>query len=150
MVLKPPEMLQAMTAGDIDCFIAWEPYPAQAVSTGAGEIVVRSGELWKEHPCCVLIASGSFARTRPEDTAKLIRAHRRACRFIAEHPEDALAIAVRYTGMSHDTIKEAMEHMRYSPDIDREKAGEFVGFLSDLHYLSPDRASKQLEFFNEN
>jgi NitT/TauT family transport system substrate-binding protein len=143
-------MLQAMTAGNIDCYIAWEPYPAQAVSTGAGEIVARSNALWKEHPCCVLIASGNFARTRPEDTAKLIRAHRRACRFIGEHPTDALAIAVRYTGMSHDIIKEAMAHMRYSPEIDREKVGEFAAFLSDLHYLSPDRANKQLEFFNEN
>jgi len=150
IVLKPPEMLQAMTAGDIDCFIAWEPYPAQAVCTGAGEIVARSGEIWKEHPCCVLIASGSFARTRPEDTAKLIRAHRRACSFIAEHPENALAIAVHYTGMTHDTIKEAMAHMRYTPDIDREKDGEFAAFLSDLNYLSPDRANKQLEFFTEN
>jgi NitT/TauT family transport system substrate-binding protein len=148
MVLKPPEMLQAMTAKNIDCYIAWEPYPAQAVSTGAGEIVARSSELWKEHPCCVLIASGSFARTRPEDTAKIIRAHRRACQFIAEHPEDALAIAVRYTGMSHDTIKEAMAHMRYSPDIDKEKAGEFAGFLSELNYLSPDRGQhRQLVFF---
>ena len=148
MVLKPPEMLQAMTASDIDCFIAWEPYPAQAVCTGAGEIVVRSGDIWKEHPCCVLIASGSFARTRPEDTAKIIQAHRRACSFIAEHPEDALAIAVRYTGMTHDTIKEAMAHMRYTPDIDREKVGEFAAFLSDLNYLSPDRGqNRQLVFF---
>jgi NitT/TauT family transport system substrate-binding protein len=148
MVLKPPEMLQAMTADNIDCYIAWEPYPAQAVSTGAGEILARSSELWKEHPCCVLIASGNFARTRPEDTAKLIRAHRRACRFIAEHPIDALAIAVRYTGMSHDTITEAMAHMRYAPDIDKEKAGEFAGFLSELNYLSPDRGQhRQLVFF---
>ena len=128
MVLKPPEMLQAMTARNIDCYIAWEPYPAQAVSAGAGEILARSSELWKEHPCCVLIASGSFARTRPEETAKLILAHRRACRFIAEHPEDSLAIAVRYTGMSHDTIKEAMAHMRYAPDIDRGKPASLPPF----------------------
>jgi NitT/TauT family transport system substrate-binding protein len=97
-----------------------------------------------------MIASGKFARTRPEDSAKLIRAHQRACRFIAEHPIDALAIAVRYTGMTRDTITEAMAHMRYSPEIDREKVSEFAAFLSELHYLSPDRANRQLEFFNAN
>ena len=65
-----------------------------------------------------------------------------------EQPEEALAIAMRYTGMPHDTIKEAMAHMRYAPDIDKEKAGEFAGFLSDLNYLSPDRGQhRQLVFF---
>ena len=149
MVLKPPEMLQAMTAGNIDCFIAWEPYPAQALSMGEGTIVARSNALWKEHPCCVLITNSRFAQSRPEDTEKIIRAHRKACRFISDHPEQALTIAVRYTGMPRSVIKQAMSHMRYSPDIDRAKAGDFAGFLSDLHYLSPSSKTKKLTFFNE-
>ncbi len=150
MVLKPPEMLQAMTAGNIDCFIAWEPYPAQALSMGEGTIVARSNALWKEHPCCVLIADSRFARNRPEETGKIIRAHQRACRFIADNPEQAITIAVRYTGMPRNVIKQAMSHMRYSPDIDRAKAGDFADFLSDLHYLSPSSKTKKLRFFNEN
>ncbi len=150
MVLKPPEMLPAMEADDIDCFIAWEPYPTQAVSMGTGTVVARSGALWKEHPCCVLIAQDHFAHNRPEDTEKIIRAHRKACIFISEHPEEALAIAVRYTGMPDAIIQQAMAHMRYMPDIDREKAGDFAGFLSDLHYLSPTSKQKKLSFFSKN
>ena len=150
MVLKPPEMLPAMEADDIDCFIAWEPYPTQAVTMGTGTVVARSGALWKEHPCCVLIAQDRFTRIRPEETAKIIKAHQRACRFITDHPEEALSIAVRYTGMPRAIIKQAMEHMRYVPAIDRQKASDFVEFLTDLHYLSPSRKTKKLTFYNEN
>lgn len=150
MVLKPPEMLQTLTAGDIDCFIAWEPYPAQAVNMGRGSVIARSRELWKDHPCCVLIALSRFAHSRPEDAAAVIRAHRRACRFIDDNPTEALAIAVQYTGMRPGIIKEAMKHMRYSPDIDREKTAAFADFLAELNYLSPARTQKQLQFFTGN
>jgi len=150
MVLKPPEMLQAMTAGNIDCFIAWEPYPTQAINTGDGTIVARSSALWKDHPCCVLIVQNRFAQSRPEDTAKMVRAHRKACGFITEHPDEALMIAVRYTGMPRAIIQQAMKHMRYAPDIDRKKINDFTDFLSDLNYLSPAGKQKHLEFFTEN
>ena len=32
IVLKPPEMIGALKTGQIDAFIAWEPYPAKALS----------------------------------------------------------------------------------------------------------------------
>jgi len=150
MVLKPPEMLPAMEADDIDCFIAWEPYPAQAVNMGTGTVVARSGALWKEHPCCVLIAQDRFTRIRPDETVKIIKAHQRACRFITDHPEEALSIAVHYTGMPRAIIKQAMKHMSYVPAIDRQKSRDFVEFLSDLHYLSPASRKKQLRFYTEN
>jgi NitT/TauT family transport system substrate-binding protein len=148
MVLKPPEMLPALTAGNIDCFIAWEPYPAQAEADGNAVIPARSGTLWREHPCCVLVARERFARERPEDAARAIRAHKRACRFIAEHPEEALTIAERYTGMPQNIIANAMEHMRYEPVIDRKKAEDFAAFLAELNYLSPAGRQKKLTFFS--
>mgnify|MGYP001816721437 CR=1 FL=1 len=150
MVLKPPEMMPAVSTGNIDCFIAWEPYPAQAEAAGTGAVIARSSELWKGHPCCVLIAHDRFARNRPDAAAKLIRAHRHACRFIAEHPDEALSIALRYTGMPPATIRKAMDHIRYAPDIDREKIDTFTGFLSDLNYVSPARGKGQLNFFTED
>ena len=36
MVLKPPEMIGALRTGQIDAFIAWEPYPAKALTMGVG------------------------------------------------------------------------------------------------------------------
>ena len=150
MVLKPPEMLPALAAGNIDCFIAWEPHPAQAETAHAGAVIARSDALWKEHPCCVLIAGKRFALERPEDTEKIIHAHRRASRFIIEQPEEALSIAVRYTGMPRDIILQAMAHMRYSTEIDPQKTADFAAFLSELNYLAPSGKQRQLTFFTKN
>lgn len=150
MVLKPPEMAQAVKSGNVDCFIAWEPYPAQAETAETGAVIARSATLWKGHPCCVLIAHGRFTRSRPDAAAKILRAHQQACRFIAEQPEEALSIAARYTGMPREIIRKAMDNIHYAPDIDREKIVTFTGFLSDLNYVSPARGKGQLNFFTED
>ena len=148
MVLKPPEMLQALTSGSIDCFIAWEPYPSRAAVEGSGSIVERSHTLWPQHPCCVLIAHNRLVRTRPDAAEKISRAHARACRFIAEHPAEALGIAGRYTGMPHDVLEQAIGHMRFSPEIDRGKIEDFEAFLYELGYVRGARGSRrQLAFF---
>ncbi len=60
IVLKPPEMIGALKTGQIDAFIAWEPYPAKAQTMGVGQVLLRSGEIWKDHPCCVLVAEQFF------------------------------------------------------------------------------------------
>ncbi len=60
MVLKPPEMIGALRTDQIDAFIAWEPYPAKAVTMGVGRILASSRDIWKDHPCCVLAADAEF------------------------------------------------------------------------------------------
>jgi len=151
MVLKPPEMLQSLKAGTIDCFIAWEPYPAQAVSSGEAATVERSATLWPGHPCCVLIARSRFTRNRPDDTRKILRAHERSCRFIADHPEEALDIAARYTGMPRAVLTQAIADMRFIPEIDRAKIQEFETFLYELGYVTTGLGTqRQLEFFSSN
>lgn len=148
MVLKPPEMLQSLRAGTIDCFIAWEPYPSQAAVEGHGAIVERSAGLWPQHPCCVLIAHGPFSRTRPDDVRKILRAHQRACSFIADFPAEALDIAARYTGMPRSVLEQAIAHMQFIPEIDHVKIQEFEMFLYELGYAAPPRGTqRQLEFF---
>src|SRR5208282_5188137 len=42
IVLKPPEMIGALRTGQIDAFIAWEPFPAKAVTSGVGRVLVTS------------------------------------------------------------------------------------------------------------
>ena len=48
------EMVQRLGTGEIAGFIMWEPYPAIAVTKGYGKNLVFSGNIWKDHPCCVV------------------------------------------------------------------------------------------------
>lgn len=144
MVLKPPEMIQALSQKQIDAFIAWEPYPAQAVRAGYGSLLISSGEIAENHPCCVLIADAGFCRKYPDIIKKVQAAHRRSCEFIAEQQEEAIEIGAKYTGVDRDTVAAAISRIKYVPEIDRSKGREFVDFLKGLGYIKPQNADKQL------
>ncbi|EHJ47156.1 nitrate/sulfonate/taurine/bicarbonate ABC transporter periplasmic protein [Solidesulfovibrio carbinoliphilus subsp. oakridgensis] len=129
VVVSPPEMLPALQSGQIDGFIAWEPYPARAVLQAIGTTIANSTAIWAGHPCCVLAAADDLIDKRPAVARSLIRAHGKATRYIADHPEEALAVAVKYTGMDEDVARRAMAHVTYveTPSLVGEE--EYVRFL---------------------
>jgi len=135
IVLKPPEMLQALEQKNIDAFIAWQPYPAQALQSAEAKVVMYSDAIWKDHPCCVLIASRTLCETQPQTVKKIQAAHAQACAFIAEHPDDAASIGVKYTSMNRAVVEQAIKHCIYTSRLDKAKALEFVGFLKELRYV---------------
>ncbi len=136
MVLKPPEMIGALSTGQIGAFIAWEPYPAKAITMGIGRVLVSSREIWKDHPCCVLVADDSFLQERPNEAKAMVRAHVKATEFINAQPLEAIRIGVKYTGMDEDTVRLAMENVTYTYVISREGELEYVDFLSRMRYIS--------------
>ena len=135
IVIKPPEMIGSLTTNQIDGFIAWEPYPARAVTMGVGRILMSSGDIWKDHPCCVLVADDKFLLQRPDDARAMVRAHVKATEFINSNREEALRIAVKYTGMDEETVGLAMRGVRYTYEISREGELEYVRFLAGLRYI---------------
>ncbi|RJX29740.1 MAG: ABC transporter substrate-binding protein [Desulfarculus sp.] len=135
LVLKPPEMIGALRERQIAAFIAWQPYPAKAQTMGVGRVLMASGQIWRDHPCCVLVADERFLAARPDDVRAMLRAHVRATRFIAEHPHEALAIGVRYTGMDRATVRLAMAGVKYTFQISVAGEREYVAFLTKLGYI---------------
>jgi NitT/TauT family transport system substrate-binding protein len=135
VVVKPPEMINALRGGDIAAFIAWQPYPAMAEEKGAGRLLLPSGAIWKDHPCCVLAVHETFLEKRRKDVSAVVRAHKRGTQFIRDNPERAVAIAARYTGMPKRLIRNAMATIHYACDLNLDGQEEYVRFLSDLGYI---------------
>ncbi|WGI17325.1 ABC transporter substrate-binding protein [Methanonatronarchaeum sp. AMET-Sl] len=54
IVRSPPQMVEELGVNSIDGFMAWEPFNAEAVVSGYGNIIMESGEIWPNHPCCVM------------------------------------------------------------------------------------------------
>ncbi len=48
------DMVQRLATGEIAGFIMWEPYPSIAITSGYGKPLTYSGNIWKNHPCCVV------------------------------------------------------------------------------------------------
>jgi NitT/TauT family transport system substrate-binding protein len=135
IVIKPPEMIGALRTGQIDAFVAWEPYPSKAFTMGVGRNLVTSRHMWPDHPCCVLAADSKFAETQPERVRAVLAAHAAATRFIHEHPGEAVRIGAKYTGMDEETVKLAMKNVHYTTKLSIEGEKEYVRFLTELRYI---------------
>jgi len=116
--MGPSEMPDALAAGSIDAFVASEPTPSLAEARGAREIATLGG-LGNNYPI-LLVARNDFLERRPEDTAKFVRAMRRAERFVRERPDDTIDLLVRVTGLSDDSVRAAMERHTYRLTLDEE------------------------------
>ncbi|RMF98195.1 MAG: ABC transporter substrate-binding protein [Candidatus Schekmanbacteria bacterium] len=135
VILKPPEMQFALNNEDIDAYIAWQPYPQRSVRRGKGKILIDSGKIWKDHPCCILVGDRKFIEEDKPRALKIIKVHIMATDYIIENPEKAVEIGVKYTGMERETIRKAIDkiHYTYFPDI--EKTKEYLDFLVKFGYV---------------
>jgi NitT/TauT family transport system substrate-binding protein len=138
MILKPPEMIGALRNGDIDGFIAWEPFPAKAVTMGVGRFLINSHDIWTDHPCCVLVAETSFLEKRLDESRRMVKAHVRATDFINHNPQEILSIALKYTGMDEKTITLAMKNVKYAYNLDLEAEKDYIHFLIRWKYIRAD------------
>jgi NitT/TauT family transport system substrate-binding protein len=67
-----------LTTGQIDGYVAWQPYLALAEESDIGKVVALSRDfppkgLWHNHPCCVLVASNGILQNYP-DTVVIVSA----------------------------------------------------------------------------
>jgi NitT/TauT family transport system substrate-binding protein len=115
-VLNVGNMENMLDLNEIDGFIAWEPFNAKAVDNIGANILVNSGEIWPNHPCCIIASSISYLETKSSDVEKIVGAHKRALEWIANESnhDEVISIAKKYTGITLDsTIELALSNIGY-------------------------------------
>ncbi|HEX4815915.1 MAG TPA: CmpA/NrtA family ABC transporter substrate-binding protein, partial [Nonomuraea sp.] len=73
-VVPPPEMVANLKAGNVDGYLAPDPFNQRAVFEKVGFIHLLSKEIWDGHPCCAFAASKEFASKLPNTFGALFRA----------------------------------------------------------------------------
>ena len=66
VVLAPAEMVSALAGKSIAGFIVAEPFNAAAETAGVGKVLRLSGDVWKNHACCVTFLAERDIVERPE------------------------------------------------------------------------------------
>jgi nitrate/nitrite transport system substrate-binding protein len=95
-VVPPPEMVANLKAGNVDGYLAPDPFNQRAVYENAGFIFKLSKEIWDRHPCCAFTVSEEFATKYPNTFGALFRAIVDATHYAsdpAHRKEIAAAIA---------------------------------------------------------
>jgi len=85
-ILPPPEMPSAMVAHKIDGYIVAEPFNAIAEMKIGAKIMRFTGDIWKNHPCCVVVMNENLINSRPVFTQKVVNAIVRAQLWITQNP----------------------------------------------------------------
>lgn len=94
-ILPPPEMPISLSGRKIDGFIVAEPFNAiSEIKTGA-RIMRFTGDIWKNHPCCVVVMNERFPKSKPGYTQKVVNAIVRAQLWIMKNPGQAAKILSR-------------------------------------------------------
>lgn len=95
MILPPPEMPLALAGKKIDGYIVAEPFNAIGeVKTGA-KILRFTGDIWKNHPCCVVVMKETLTSSNPVLAQKTINAVVRAQLWAMQNPDKTAMIMSR-------------------------------------------------------
>lgn len=73
-IMAPPDMGPALAGGAIAGFIVAEPFNAAAETHGIGRVLRFTGDVWREHACCVVTMHERDLNDRPEWTQKVVNA----------------------------------------------------------------------------
>ncbi len=72
-VVPPPEMVANLKAGNVDAYLAPDPFNQRAVYEKCGYLFKLTKELWQGHPCCAFAISQEFATTNPNTYKALFK-----------------------------------------------------------------------------
>jgi NitT/TauT family transport system substrate-binding protein len=73
-IMAPPDMGPALANGAIAGFIVAEPFNAAAETNGIGRVLRFTGDVWREHACCVVTMHEHDLKDRPEWSQKVVNA----------------------------------------------------------------------------
>jgi NitT/TauT family transport system ATP-binding protein len=128
-VLPPSLMVEALHAGEIDGFIAGEPWGSAAVEAGLAEAVALGERIWRRGVEKVLVLRQNWLEENPETVDRLLRALARAAAW-CDLPEN------------HETLAHLLSDPRYVDQpadlILRGLTGQIVTRAGDAPIASPD------------
>lgn len=111
-VLAPPDMPPALAARKIAGYIVAEPFNAMGELAAGGKILRFTGDIWKNHPCCVVCMPQPLIEKKPEWTQKIINAIVRAEIYASQHKGEVAELLSRdgagYLPMPAPVVKRAM------------------------------------------
>jgi len=139
IAMDPGAATTAISAGQVDGVFLPHPSPSVIAAEGTGRTVVQSGEMLKDHACCVLVASGSLIREHPEIVEQVVRTHIRATEYNLENPDEAASIYSAKTGQNVETVKASFRDWdgtwTADPNVITTSVVEYTNLQYELGYI---------------
>ena len=121
ITLAPKDMKAALSTGDVDAYIAWEPYVSDSVAGEVGEVLMWSDEIMPNHPCCIVAVRNDFAigSDGQDLTKRFVKAHVEATEWMLDALADKegdnytllVNMATQFTSRNATVVEAAFEHV---------------------------------------
>jgi NitT/TauT family transport system substrate-binding protein len=113
VVLPPSDMPPALASGRIAGYIVAEPFNALAENLKVGRIQRFTGDVWRNHACCVVFMHEHDLNNRPEWSQKVVNAIVKAQLWTREHRAEAAQLlskdgANRYTPHAPEVLRRVL------------------------------------------
>jgi NitT/TauT family transport system substrate-binding protein len=158
--IAPKDQESALVNNQADAAVGWEPYGSEAILNGAAHVVEWSGDVWPDHPCCVIAVKTSFAEAHPDLVAKVLKAHMDANAWIANATADtssqnytelvnmasSFAFGNNADSTSAQIVESALDHTKFTYVMDDAfKSGlkNFTEAYIGLNLISADKISQR-------
>ena len=92
IVMAPSDMVAALAAKNIAGFIVAEPFNAVAENKGVGKVLRFTGDVWRDHACCVTVAHAHDVERRPEWVQRVTNALVKAQLWTLDHRVEAATL----------------------------------------------------------
>jgi len=94
----PPIMMPDFQSKDksVGGFMVAEPIGAKSIYSNVGEELILSGQLWNDHPCCVVAMRDEFIQKYPEAAEEFVNMLILAGQYVESHKKEAAQIAVSF------------------------------------------------------
>lgn len=141
VVMAPSDMLPALANRQISGYIVAEPFNASAEMMKVGKILRFTGDVWKDHACCVVLMHEEDTVNRPQWTQAVVNGVVQAQAWIQENRDETARILSkehdqRYTPHSYDTLAQVLVPEK----LDRQL------YESDGAIVNTDWQEKRIDF----
>lgn len=124
-ILPPPEMPASLAARKIDAYIVAEPFNAMGEIKAGARMLRFTGDIWKNHPCCVICMHEAATTQNPEFTQKVMNAVVRAQVYASQNKKEVARLMSKdgegYLPMPAKIVERAMT--MYESNADYQSSG---------------------------
>jgi NitT/TauT family transport system substrate-binding protein len=114
VILPPSDMVPALAAKQIAGYIVAEPFNAAGEVLGVGKVLRFTGDVWKDHACCLVLLHERDVKERPEWSQKLVNAVVKAQVWTRENRLETAKLlskdgANKYTPHTFEVLKKVLD-----------------------------------------
>lgn len=111
-IMPPPDMPPALAARKIDAFIVAEPFNAVGEMLAGGKMLRFTGDIWRNHPCCVVCMNENQVNANPTWTQKVMNAIVKAQIYSQQNKKEVAHLLSKdgegYLPMNANIVEQAM------------------------------------------